>query len=310
MKIKFILKVLSILSMKLLIITLFLGCADTTSTTGTVSAQKPRIVLQEDFESASKAEMFLKWDDISNPDGMMFSSDVPSGTKGKQSLMMTYSPGQNSGGHLFKSLPEGYDTLYARFYVKFLTKFSKVHHFVKMGGTNPPSKWPMGNAGKKPRGDDWFITGIEPMGDRWSWDFYTYWMNMRGYADPNFFWGNSFNPDPPSPHEQGKWICVEFMMTMNNPVSSSNGEQAFWINGKKVLHMGKGFPKGYWIWDRFKPDPDSTGFEGFRWRNTEKLKLNFFWLSYYMTAGKPGEIDKILFDDVIVSTGYVGPLVP
>jgi hypothetical protein len=272
------------------------------------SAQKADIVYSEDFESTSIQEMLMNWDDSGNVDGMSFSSDIHVGSKGKQSLMMTYSPGQNSGGSLYKMLPKGYDTLYARFYVKFITNYSKVHHFVKMGGNNPPSKWPVGKAGIKPKGNDNFITGIEPIGDIPSWDFYTYRMNMHGYADLNFFWGNTFNPNPPVKVMRGEWICVEIMMKMNNPVDSTNGEQAFWINGKKIIHLGEGFPKGHWIWDRFIPSPGMTSFEGFQWLNSEQLKLNFFWLSYYMTDGKPGEIDKVLFDDVIVSTRYIGPI--
>jgi hypothetical protein len=275
-----------------------------------LSAQKTTIVLQEDFESPTFHDMLKHWNDSENTSGMSFSTDVPAGSHGKQSLMMTYTSGLNGGGYLYKSFPEGYDTLYARFYVKFITNYSKVHHFVKMGGTNPASPWPIGKAGIKPSGDDRFITGIEPIGDNWTWDFYTYWMHMRGYADPNHFWGNTFNPSPSAKIEIGKWICVEIMMIMNNPVDSSNGEQAFWINGKKIVHLGKGFPNGYWKWDKFISAPDSLPFEGFQWRNNDKLKLNFFWLSYYMTDGKPGEIDKILFDDVVVSKRYIGPLVP
>jgi hypothetical protein len=97
------------------------------------------------------------------------------------------------------------------------------------------------------------------------------------------------------------------MMKMNDPVDALNGEQAFWINGRKVIHLGQGFPNGHWVWDRFYPAPDSTAFEGFQWRNTDVLKLNFFWLSYYMTDGIPGQIDKVLFDDVMVATEYIGP---
>lgn len=274
----------------------------------TASAQNKFVVFQEDFESASQEDLLLNWDDSGNTEGMSFASDVPEGSKGKQSLMMTYTPGINSGGSLYKMLPKGYDTLYARFYVKFLTSYSKIHHFVKMGGNNPPSKWPVGRAGVKPRGDDRFITGIEPIGDEGRWDFYTYWMDMHGYADPNFFWGNTFNPNPPVKIIYGEWICVEIMMKMNSPVVSSNGEQSFWINGKKIIHLGKGFPNGHWKWDKFIPSPDSTSFEGFQWRSSEQMKLNFFWLSYYMTDGKSGEIDKVLFDDVIVSTSYIGLL--
>ena len=274
----------------------------------TLSAQKKGIVFSEDFESDSKEKMMLNWDDSDNLKGMSFSSDVPLGSKGKQSLMMSYSPGADSGGFLYKMFPEGFDTLYARFYVKFITKFSKVHHFVAMGGLYPPSKWPIGRAGIKPKGNEKFNTGIEPTGDNWTWNFYTYWMNMHGYADPNFFWGNLFRPDPPAKVVHGEWICMEIMVILNNPVELSNGEQALWINGKKTIHLGRGFPEGYWRWDKFILSPGSGCFEGFQWRNTDQLKLNFFKLSYYMTKGKPGEIDKVLFDDVVVSTHYIGPL--
>ncbi len=268
--------------------------------------EKP--VLTEDFEESTLKALFSKWDDVVNGEGMAFSEDVPDGSHGSHSLMMSYTPGENTGGHLFKMLPEGYDTLYARFYVKFITNYSPVHHFVKMGGYNPPTPYPQGHAGQRPKGDDTFITGIEPMGKDWHWDFYTYWMYMRGYSDPRFFWGNTFHPDPPAPVKHDEWICVEFMMKMNEPVSSMNGEEAFWINGKKVLDLKKGAPNGYWHWDRWIPDPDSSGFEGFRWRSVPDLKINFFWLSYYMTDGKQGEIDKVLFDDVVVSRHYIGPL--
>lgn len=270
--------------------------------------QKSGVIFQEDFEASSIQEMALKWDDTKNTKNMFFSGDVPPGSKGKQSLAMTYTPGQNTGGHLYKMFPEGYDSLFARFYVKFNANHSKVHHFVHMGGYNPPTKWPQGGAGIRPKGNERFSTGIEPMGNRWSWDFYAYWMHMRGYADPNYFWGNTFHPDPPAPVTRGEWICVELMMKINEPVDSYNGEMAFWINGKKINHLGKGFPNGYWVWDKFYPEQDSLPFEGFQWRNNEHLKLNFFNLLYYMTEGIPGHSDTVLFDDIVVSTDYIKPL--
>ena len=125
-----------------------------------LSAQKKGIVFSEDFESGSKERMTQNWDDTYNPEGMSFSADCPSESKGKQSLMMTYTPGADNGGFLYKMFPEGFDTLYARFYVKFITKYSKVHHFVGMGGLNPPSKWPIGRAGIKPKGDEKIGHGI------------------------------------------------------------------------------------------------------------------------------------------------------
>ena len=272
------------------------------------SGQEGGIIFQEDFEASSIQEMTVKWDEAKNSANMSFSGDVPQGSPGSQSLVMTYTPDQNTGGHLYKMFPEGYDSLYARFYVKFEASHSKVHHFVHMGGYYPPTTWPQGGAGTRPTGNERFTTGIEPIGDKWSWDFYTYWMHMRGYADPNYFWGNTFHPDPPAPINRGEWICVELMMKVNDPVDSYNGEQAFWVNGEKIQHLGEGFPNGYWIWDKFYPDPDSSAFEGFQWRNDERLKLNFFWLLYYMT-GETDQTDKVYFDDVAVSTQYIGPIV-
>ena len=271
-----------------------------------VFGQEEGIIFQEDFEASSIADMISKWDEAKNHANMSFSGDVPEGSPGSQSLVMTYTEGQNTGGHLYKMFPEGYDSLFARFYVKFEANHSPVHHFVHMGGYYPPTAWPQGGAGSRPVGNERFTTGIEPIGDKWSWDFYTYWMFMRGYADPNYFWGNTFHPDPPAPINRGEWICVELMMKVNDPVDAFNGEQAFWVNGEQIQHLGEGFPNGYWIWDKFYPHPDSSAFEGFQWRNDERLKLNFFWLLYYMT-GESDHMDKVYFDDVVVSTEYIGP---
>jgi hypothetical protein len=133
-------------------------------------------------------------------------------------------------------------------------------------------------------------------------------MHMRGYADPNYFWGNTFHPNPAAPIKLDEWICVELMMKVNDPVDAYNGEQAFWVNGEKIQHLGKGFPSGYWVWDNFYPHPDSSAFEGFQWRIDDNLKLNFFWLLYYMT-GETDHMNKVYFDDVVVSTEYIGPTV-
>ena len=144
--------------------------------------QKSGVIFQEDFEASSIQGMALKWDDTKNTENMFFSGDVPPGSTGKQSLAMTYTPEQNTGGHLYKMFPEGYDSLFARFYVKFSANHSKVHHFIHMGGYNPPTKWPQGGAGIRPKGNKRFSTGIEPMGNRWSWDFYAYWKIGRAHV--------------------------------------------------------------------------------------------------------------------------------
>ncbi|MEA1897535.1 MAG: hypothetical protein U9N53_07710 [Bacteroidota bacterium] len=270
-------------------------------------AQENGIIFQENFETGTIQEIVKSWSDSKNTSGMFLSEDVPKGSQGTRSLIMTHSQGNDVGGYLYKMFPEAYDSLFARFYVKFCANHSSVHHFVHMGGYNPPTTWPQGGAGVKPTGKERFTTGIEPIGDNWSWDFYSYWMHMRGCARPGYFWGNIFNPQNPAPINLDEWICVEFMMKINDPVDTYTGEQAFWINGEKIHHLGGDFPDGYWIWDKFIPHSDSLPFEGFQWRNDEKLKLNFFWLLYYMTDGVMGKSDTIWFDDIVISTDYIGP---
>lgn len=47
--------------------------------------------------------------------------------------------------------------------------------------------------------------------------------------------------------EKDRWICVELMIKMNDPVDEHNGELALWIDGKLISYLGKGFPKGKWV---------------------------------------------------------------
>ncbi len=267
------------------------------------------VVFTEDFEEATLNDVAIRWNEVVNLEGMSLESDVPSVSAGTQSLQMTSIIGQNTGGHLYKRL-NGYDTLYARFYVKFVPTCHTVHHFVWLGGHNPPTNWPWPRAGTRPVGNERFSTGIEPFTrDGWHWDFYTYWMHMRTNPGTKY-WGNYFNPEPPASITRGEWICVEFMIKCNDPVTSYNGEQAFWVNGELKQHLGEGFPNGYWVWDHFHPDPDSAPFEGFQWRTVEELVVNYFWLEFYMTDGPNGQIDSVLFDDIVIATEYIGPIEP
>ncbi len=79
--------------------------------------QESCIVFVEDFETISVQEILNNWDNSGNSGGMSLSVDVPENSKGQTSLMMTYTPGENNGGFLYKLFPEGYDTLFARFFV-------------------------------------------------------------------------------------------------------------------------------------------------------------------------------------------------
>ncbi|TET31711.1 MAG: hypothetical protein E3J72_21430 [Planctomycetota bacterium] len=276
----------------------------------------PDVVFAEMFEENTLDDVKANWEEAKDDGVLSLSTDVPSNSPGTNSLLMTHTGGSgNTGGHLYSRLLPGYDQLYLRFYVKFDTACHPIHHFVHMGGYNPSSAWPQGGAGERPTGDDRLTTGIEPCGDKWRWDFYSYWMEMRGNPGGPEFWGNDFINDENFTVERGKWLCVELMMKMNSPTTDKNGEQRMWINGQDwtkdgqlVSHLLKGSPKGNWVWDSFNPDPVGTPFEGFRWRSSESLNLNFLWMLLYITTAPPGHVSKVWFDHIVVATKYIGPL--
>lgn len=284
----------------------------------------PSVLFAEDFEAGDLAELAKRWSDVSNKDGkvLAFSSDVPQSSRGRRSLQMTATLGQNTGGHLYKRLPREVEALFARFYVKFPPDAGYIHHFVHLGGYNPPTNYPQGGAGERPRGDDRITVGIEPWGDygRHSppgvWNFYAYWHEMKRSADGRY-WGNSIQPEVPAVAPRGRWQCVEVMLKLNSAPEKRDGELALWLDGKLVMHVRRGTPRGEWTGMGFRVlKSGGEPFEGFSFRTDEKLKANFFWLLHYVTedavrrnkVASPSPVCRVLFDDIVVSTAYVGPV--
>jgi len=288
----------------------------------------PDVVLVEDFELDRASDLKTRWTQISHPEIISLSDDVPPNSTGKRSLLMTHVGGQGTGGHLYRRLDQGYEQLFIRFYVKFAPECGQIHHFFHVGGYYPPTPWPQGGAGERPRGNERFTVGIEPFGKDWRWDYYTYWMEMRGSPPRGQTWGNCFVNDPQLRVKKGEWQCLEVMIKLNSPVTESNGELALWVDGRLVSHLGPGFPKGKWTYDRFLPGQrgqsirwnDEKGgpetfsvpqegepFPGFRWRNDEKLKINFVWVLLYITDTPQGHINQVWFDDIVAAKDYIGP---
>jgi hypothetical protein len=107
----------------------------------------------------------------------------------------------------------------------------------------------------------------------------------------------------------------------------TNGEQALWIDGQRVSHLGKRFPNGFWTYDKFAPGKggqgirwnrekdgperfavgeDGAAFEDFRWRTVQDLNVNYVWL-YIYTQKPDGHRIKVWCDHVVVATDYIGP---
>jgi predicted amidohydrolase len=289
----------------------------------------PRGVFAENFEEPSLEAIQKRWETVTQPETMSLTDDVPATSGGKHSLLMTHVGGKGTGGHLYRRLQPGYEKLYGRFYVKFDPDCAPIHHFgTTLGGNRPPTPWPSVRAGEPPAGDKSFWVGIEPFGKSWVWDYYTYWCEMRGSPPRGQTWGNSFVRDPKLKVERGRWSCVELMVKMND-VGDTNGEMAFWLDGKPIGHLGKGFPKGRWTYDKFEPGEGGEGirwnhdkggpdrfkvpeggepFEGFRWRTIDDLKANYVWLYLYITDAPTGRESRVWFDDVVIATDYIGPI--
>jgi hypothetical protein len=299
---------------------------------GDVGIEKdPHVVFVEDFEHPNLDAMWARWDTASSKPSQSFSNDVPAGSPGKQSLLFDRQTG--AGPQLYRRIANkdrtwGYDRLFVRYYVKFAADCGEVLHFgPALGGNLPATPWPVMNGGVASDGSKSFWSGVEPGGKTWTWDFYTYWCDMRGSARGKY-WGNSFLAPPKPPVERDKWICVEQMLSVND-VGDHNGEQAFWIDGKLISHLGKGFPKGRWVYDKFLPGEggeeirleksttstnrhpvpkDGAPFEGFRWRTVRSLKVNCLWV-YIYTEQPDGHRIRVLYDHIVLATERIGPMV-
>ncbi len=84
------------------------------------------------------------------------------------------------------------------------------------------------------------------------------------------------------------------MVKANSRPDAADGEQAFWVDGQLVKN-----------------------FKGIRWRSSSDLKFNTLWLLYYVSEDtaqhnrdpQPKDrVYEIWFDDIVVSTAYIGPI--
>jgi len=269
--------------------------------------QDSAVLFAEDFEQAPLASLVGRFTYLKHPTNISIVRDSPPMSPGRTSLRITSIGGVSTGGTLYKKLSKGYDLLYLRFYINYPSGGTYHHTSAWLGGYNPPSDLPLRNAGIKPLGHDYFSIGAEPVNTNAHWDFYTYWMGMRGER-PTEYWGNLLIYDPTLTLIRDRWTCVEVMAKLNEPVTESNGELALWIDGIRLSHLGPGFPKGSWRGGIFTPSHVGEPFNGFQWRNDPALQLNWFTLQHYVTEDPPGYEGLVLFDHVVLATSRIGCL--
>jgi len=286
-------------------------------------AADPAVLLTEDFEARTIADLGKRWSDISNRDGavLSLSKDVPSGSHGAHSLLMTADTRKNSGGHLYTTF-RGVDRAFLRYYAKLAPDFGYEHHFVELGGYHPATPYANPRAGSRPEGDDRLMVFADLIGwyGRYPppgiWSLYTYWPEMKISADHKY-WGNCLSPATPQLAPRGKWVCVELMVKMNSAPDVADGELALWLDGKLVMHVVKGVPRGPWSgmgFDLLKEGGEP--FEGLRLRTGRNLQINHVWIEHYVDewaqrtnkVEHPQPIQRVWFDDVVVATEYIGPI--
>ncbi len=254
----------------------------------------PEVIFADDFEEGRLGE---GWDEVGNREGRVLSWSDPGAMSGlgRRCLRVEAHLGQDTGGGLTKWFTPA-DRLFIRFYTRFDRQCDYVHHFVTLRankGLTGKDRWSgFGGAGLKPMGDERFSTAIEPWGN-WArftppgrWNFYSYWHEMEASPDRKY-WGNSFLPEGSLDIPKERWVCVEFMIQHNTP-GQRDGEQAFWIDGRRA---------GHW--------------KGFNWRTDERLKANALTVESYITDRWTKQATNVVeFDEVVIAKAYVGPVRP
>jgi len=236
---------------------------------------------------------------------------VPEGSKAAKSIKMTSIGGKNEGGHLYKRFQKGFDgTVYIRYYVKYpLVSKGYIHHeSVWLGGYNPATTYPNPRAGFCGLGDKRISVAYEPIHEP-NMDTYLYWGDSKSTKGDKCYGNDMVNGSPTARQlPWDKWMCVELMIKLNNPVSAYNGELKIWQDGVLVGHWGPGFPNGYWDVDSWINKPSAPAFEGFRWRTNEKLNINYLWIEYYDDESPAGEMHYIKYANLVMARKYIGPI--
>src|SRR4029453_3612302 len=146
-----------------------------------------RVLKTENFEIGNLEALRTRWTDVKNLAGMSLISDRPAVSTGTRALRMTAVGGSNTGGHLYAPLSRGQNRIFVRYYVKYESGHRYGHSGGWVGGYNPVTTWPQGGAGIRPVGNERFSVSSEPVTPDQRYDFYAYWMRMRGAGGA--FWG-------------------------------------------------------------------------------------------------------------------------
>lgn len=257
------------------------------------------IVFSEDFE-APLPQIANRWSAASVSLASL-SSDVRPGSSGTSSLRMG---GAGSGSNLYRLLPADYSLLYVRFYAKYGAASGYHHTGGMLGGYQPRSEYPLGDAGLRglrDNGDRLISIQFEPYAGTGRLDFYMNWIDMPGVDYMGNYYGRTTLETEKPSVAATQWRCVEYMVKLNQEATGHDGELALWIDGKLIQHLRPGSPLGSWnTVGNWISGPDGQPFGGMRWRDVTTYGLNWVKLQNYDAT------PDVWFDDVIVATSRIG----
>ena len=266
----------------------------------------PAVVFSENFET-NLATFGAKFTG-GGPSGIAISTDHPMASGGLQSVRLIPN---NSSGTLYRQLLANYNTLYMRYYVKYLGNVSH-HAGGYMGGYSPPSSFPQGDAGLKgvrPNGDRLFISAFEQSGTpdaiqpETHLGTYNNWVDMQGPAFSGLYFGRDMLVTENAPLQVGAWQCVEMRVKMNTTQTGHEGELQLWVNDTSIQNLISGSPTGAYSAVGNWIAGSGSGFPGLQWRDVLTYGVNWIKLQNYSEAGTPYDV---LFDDLVVATSRIG----
>lgn len=260
---------------------------------------------------------------------------------GNRSIMAQVTPDVNTGAGIYKEFEWQNDSVYARWYARFEEDYNDQGrmHFVSLRALDPET--PCGCIGccanQRPEGNDRFGTALEFSfnGSDLESHTYTYYHNQRNPSasyeccpKPLSTWAQSVSPDTPVFIERGRWYEMEIMMKPNTP-GLDDGYQAYWIDGELIINSTVANEECgpyvesydtvcedddpsldvYDVYDNPPPYDAVYPGEGYIWRDTGSLQINYLWIQLYNHLGStnPDE-NKVWFDNVVVSKDYIGPM--
>jgi len=265
----------------------------------------PRVLFADDFESYANADgRYAKWDDVYHV--VRIATESENVFAGSQSLELT-SPQQTEelSNTVAKVLTEEQDVVFLRYYSKYESTFDITGSSHNGGGISA-HYYVDGQAtpGVPANGTNKFLISYENWRDDsgtaspGELNIYIYHPEQRDNYGDHFFpdgtvlpfssepgnFGDDFVPRPNVIPELDRWYCYEVMLQANTP-GERDGRITCWLDGEVI-----------------------ADFPNLRLRDIDTLTIDRFSLSLHSRANPAGETKK-WYDNVIVATSYIGPMV-